>query len=36
MTIHFVNEMEYQHLVFEEFVRKVQPETRPFGSYDPS
>ena len=32
----FVNEMEYQHLVFEEFVRKVQPETRPFGSYDPS
>jgi hypothetical protein len=32
----FVNEMEYQHLVFEEFVRKVQPGVRIFGGYDPS
>ncbi|MFC6286401.1 peroxidase family protein [Nocardioides sp. GCM10027113] len=27
----FVNEMEYQHLVFEEFARKVQPMVNPFG-----
>src|SRR6476659_9439108 len=26
----FVTEMEYQHLVFEEFARKVQPAVRPF------
>jgi Ca2+-binding RTX toxin-like protein len=27
----FVNEMEYQHLVFEEFGRKVQPLINPFN-----
>ena len=27
----FVNEMEYQHLVFEEFARKVQPMVNVFG-----
>jgi hypothetical protein len=27
----FVTEMEYQHLVFEEFARKVQPMVNPFG-----
>ena len=32
----FVNEMEYQHLVFAEFARKVQPGIRAFGGYDPS
>ena len=26
----FVTEMEYQHLVFEEFARKVQPAIKPF------
>ncbi|MBB3320059.1 Ca2+-binding RTX toxin-like protein [Rhizobium sp. BK181] len=26
----FVTEMEYQHLVFEEFARKVQPAVNPF------
>jgi Ca2+-binding RTX toxin-like protein len=26
----FVNEMEYQHLVFEEFARKIQPAINPF------
>ncbi|MDQ1725629.1 MAG: hypothetical protein QOG52_2657, partial [Frankiaceae bacterium] len=26
----FVTEMEYQHLVFEEFARKMQPAVRPF------
>ncbi|MDB5745134.1 MAG: hypothetical protein JWR68_3449 [Polaromonas sp.] len=26
----FTNEMEYQHLVFEEFARKVQPQINPF------
>jgi Ca2+-binding RTX toxin-like protein len=31
----FVNEMEYQHLVFEEFARKVQPAVRPFHVYSP-
>ena len=31
----FVTEMEYQHLVFEEFVRKVQPAVRPFHVYSP-
>lgn len=27
----FVTEMEYQHLAFEEFARKVQPMVNPFG-----
>ncbi|MGG5259873.1 peroxidase family protein [Phycicoccus avicenniae] len=31
----FVTEMEYQHLVFEEFGRKVQPAIRPFRVYSP-
>src|SRR4051794_14851973 len=31
----FVTEMEYQHLVFEEFARKVQPAVRPFHVYTP-
>ena len=31
----FVNEMEYQHIVFEEFARKVQPAIRPFTVYHP-
>jgi Ca2+-binding RTX toxin-like protein len=31
----FVTEMEYQHLVFEEFARKVQPAIRPFHVYVP-
>jgi Ca2+-binding RTX toxin-like protein len=26
----FINEMEYQHLVFEEFARKIQPMIAPF------
>src|SRR6185369_16917024 len=26
----FTNEMEYQHLAFEEFARKVQPAIDPF------
>ena len=30
-----MTEMEYQHLVFEEFVRKVQPAVRPFHVYSP-
>jgi Ca2+-binding RTX toxin-like protein len=29
----FVNEMEYQHLVFEEFARKVQPLINPFEPF---
>src|SRR6185312_570725 len=29
----FVTEMEYQHLVFEEFARKVQPAVQPFHVY---
>jgi Ca2+-binding RTX toxin-like protein len=32
----FVTEMEYQHLVFEEFGRKVQPLIRPFHVYTPT
>ncbi len=32
----FVTEMEYQHLAFEEFARKVQPQINVFGAYDPS
>jgi Ca2+-binding RTX toxin-like protein len=31
----YVTEMEYQHLVFEEFARKVQPAVRPFHVYHP-
>jgi len=31
----FVTEMEYQHAVFEEFARKVQPAVRPFHVYSP-
>jgi Ca2+-binding RTX toxin-like protein len=31
----FVNEMEYQHTVFEEFARKVQPAIRVFHAYSP-
>src|SRR6476646_7647413 len=27
--------MEYQHLVFEEFARKIQPAVRPFHVYNP-
>ena len=30
----FVTEMEYQHLVFEEFARKIQPAVRPFHLYN--
>lgn len=30
----FVTEMEYQHLVFEEFARKVQPQVNVFAGYD--
>ncbi len=30
----FGTEMQYQHLVFEEFARKVQPEVNPFIGYD--
>jgi Ca2+-binding RTX toxin-like protein len=29
----FVTEMEYQHLVFEEFARKVQPQINLFAGY---
>ncbi len=29
----FVNEMEYQHIVFEDFARKVQPAIDPFRVY---
>ncbi len=32
----FVTEMEYQHLVFEEFGRKIQPAIRAFAGYDPT
>ena len=31
----FITEMEYQHLVFEDFARKVQPLIRPFHVYNP-
>ncbi|MGO4258633.1 peroxidase family protein [Marmoricola sp. RAF53] len=31
----FVTEMEYQHLVFEEFARKMVPAIRPFHVYVP-
>ena len=29
----FINEMEYQHLVFEEFARKFQPAINPFQPF---
>ena len=29
-----MTEMEYQHLVFEEFARKIQPAIRPFHVYN--
>ncbi|GAA2611967.1 peroxidase family protein [Paractinoplanes durhamensis] len=29
----FVTEMEYQHLVFEEFARKIQPSINPFQPF---
>jgi hypothetical protein len=29
----FVTEMQYQHLVFEEFARKVQPGINPFEPF---
>jgi Ca2+-binding RTX toxin-like protein len=32
----FVTEMQYQHLAFEEFARKVQPQVNLFGAYDTS
>ncbi len=32
----FATEMQYQHLVFEEFARKVQPEVNVFAGYDSS
>ena len=31
-----ITEMEYQHLVFGEFARKVQPLIKPFVGYDPT
>jgi Ca2+-binding RTX toxin-like protein len=31
----FVNEMEYQHVVFEEFARKVAPSIPEFSGYNP-
>ena len=30
----FANEMQYQHLVFAEFVRMVEPAVAPFAGYD--
>jgi hypothetical protein len=30
----FITEMEYQHLVFEEFARKVQPQVNIFAGYE--
>ncbi|MBA2509553.1 MAG: fibronectin type III domain-containing protein [Nocardioidaceae bacterium] len=30
----FVTEMEYQHLAFEDFARKVQPQVNAFTGYD--
>ena len=32
----FVTEMEYQHLAFEEFARKAQPQVNLFSGYDTS
>jgi Ca2+-binding RTX toxin-like protein len=31
-----ITEMEYQHIVFGEFVRKVQPAIKEFRTYDPT
>ena len=30
----FINEMEYQHLAFEEFARTIQPQINVFDGYD--
>ena len=30
----FINQMEYQHLVFDEFARRMQPNIPEFGGYD--
>ena len=30
----FINQMEYQHLVFDEFARRMQPGIPAFGGYD--
>ena len=30
----FATEMQYQHLVFEEFARKVQPQVNLFAGYE--
>ena len=30
----FINQMEYQHLVFDEFARRMQPNIPLFGGYD--
>ena len=30
----FINQMEYQHLVFDEFARRMQPNIPVFGGYD--
>jgi outer membrane protein OmpA-like peptidoglycan-associated protein/Ca2+-binding RTX toxin-like protein len=30
----FINQMEYQHLVFDEFARRMQPNIPAFGGYD--
>ncbi|MFZ4717892.1 MAG: peroxidase family protein [Ilumatobacteraceae bacterium] len=32
----FINEMEYQHIVFGEFARAIQPNVDLFAGYDPS
>ena len=29
----FITEMEYQHIVFEEFARKIQPAINPFEPF---
>jgi hypothetical protein len=31
-----VNEMEYQHLVFDTFVRRIEPAIHAFAGYDPT
>ncbi|MEI7476849.1 MAG: peroxidase family protein, partial [Actinomycetes bacterium] len=32
----FIMEMEYQHMVYDEFARRIAPELPPFITYDPS
>ncbi|MBO1269182.1 peroxidase family protein [Arthrobacter cavernae] len=32
----FVTEMEYQHITFQEFARKISPDIPQFDEYDPS